>query len=184
MRYAQIRDMDISNGESIGVALFVQGCDFHCHNCFNEETWDFNGGKEWTDEIENKFIKLASRPYVKRISILGGEPLHKNNLESVSNLVNKIQLLFPEKRIWLYTGFEWEDITMKCGEVVHNHNGLKFDRHNIVEQCDVVVVGRYVDELRDLSLKWRGSSNQRVVNVQESLKWENHLTNNVIMYCD
>lgn len=110
MNYAQIRSMDISNGEGVGVALFVQGCHFHCKNCFNSDTWDFNSGKEWTSEIKNEFIKLANKPYIKRISILGGEPLAKENVDEVKKLVNEIRILLPEKTIWLYTGFKWEDI--------------------------------------------------------------------------
>ena len=83
MRYSQIREMDISNGEGIGVSLFVQGCHFHCKGCFNQETWDFNGGKQWTKETKNKFVELAGKPYVKRISILGGEPLADENITEV-----------------------------------------------------------------------------------------------------
>lgn len=105
IRYAQIRSLDLSNGEGIGVALFVQGCNFHCKNCFNPETWDFNGGKEWTQEVKNKFLELANRPYIKRISILGGEPLADENIDDVLDLVNKIRHSLPKKTIWLYTGY-------------------------------------------------------------------------------
>ena len=100
MRYAQIRNMDISNGENIGVSLFVQGCRFKCKNCFNKETWDFSGGKEWTKEIESKFFELIDRPYIKRISILGGEPLADENAEEVLNLIKEIKGRFPTKDIW------------------------------------------------------------------------------------
>ena len=92
IRYAQIRSLDLSNGEGIGVVLFVQGCHFHYKNCFNPETWDFNGGREWTSETQNKFIELVSRPYIKRISILGGESLADENLDNVLNLVNEITI--------------------------------------------------------------------------------------------
>lgn len=172
MRYNQIRECDIANGEGIGVALFVQGCHFKCKNCFNPETWDFNGGKEWTPEVEDKFIELANRPYIKRISLLGGECLADENLDGVLNLVNKIRLLMPEKTIWLYTGYTWEEI----------YNCMSFNimkRRQIIYNCDVLVDGRYIDSQRDISLKWRGSLNQRVINVQESLK-----QNKIILYCD
>ena len=106
IRYASIRNFDISNGEGVGVALFVQGCHFHCYNCFNTNTWDFNGGKEWTQDTENKLIELASRPYIKRLSILGGEPLADENLDGVLHLVDRFRLSFPNKSIWLYTGYE------------------------------------------------------------------------------
>lgn len=157
MRYAQIRNMDISNGEGIGVSLFVQGCRFQCKNCFNPETWDFNSGKEWTEEIENKFFELVDRPYIKRISILGGEPLANENVSDVFNLIKKLKVKFPNKDIWIYTGYKIESIL---------NDPL---RKKIIEICDVVVDGRYVDKLRDLTLKFRGSSNQRVILIRPSL---------------
>ena len=170
MRYASIRSMDISNGEGVGISLFVQGCHFHCKNCFNPETWDFNGGKEWTPEVEDKFIELASKPYIKRISILGGEPLADENLDGVLNLVNRFRLLLPEKTIWLYSGYKLEECILHNGEIVDSHNYNRFKRQCILEQCDVLVDGRYIDKLRDVSLKWRGSSNQRVVDIKQSLQ--------------
>lgn len=195
MRYASIRSMDISNGEGVGISLFVQGCHFHCKNCFNPETWDFNGGKEWTPEVEDKFIELASRPYIKRISLLGGECLADENLDGVLNLVNKIRLLMPEKTIWLYTGFTWEQLTKNLSrlhmldyllleeyekeERFSSKEYLAWKRFNILKNVDVLVDGRYIEELRDITLKWRGSSNQRVINAQESLK-----QNKIILHCD
>ena len=161
MRYAQIRKMDISNGEGIGVALFVQGCHFHCHNCFNPETWDFNGGKEWTGEIADKFLDLADKPQIKRISILGGEPLAEENMESILNLLHKIRSRFGySKKVWLYTGYKWE-------ELLTHDNAIT--RLSIVQLCDVLIDGRYIDDLKDYKLKWRGSSNQRVIDVKKSL---------------
>lgn len=183
MRYNQIRECDIANGEGIGIALFVQGCHFKCKNCFNPETWDFNGGKEWTPEVEDKFIELASRPYIKRISLLGGECLADENLDEILKLVNRIRLLMPEKTIWLYTGYEWEFIkdsfeeSKKFLQASWKDNLIK--RYKIVSQCDVLVDGRYVDSLRNVTAKWRGSSNQRVIDIQESLK-----QNKVVLYCD
>lgn len=169
IRYASIRSLDISNGENVGVALFVQGCHFHCYNCFNPETWNFNGGKEWTEEIENRFLKLAARPYIKRISILGGEPLADENLDGVLNLVNKIRLSFDNtKTIWLYTGYQWEQIFNGGVYTSKDHAGLK--RRNIIKQCDVLVDGKYIDSQRDITLKWRGSSNQRVIDISQSLE--------------
>ena len=105
MRYASIRNMDISNGEFCGVSLFVQGCDIipHCKGCFNSDTWDFNGGKEWTNEVEEHFLNLIDRPYIRRISILGGEPLARKNIDDIYHLILKIKDRFPDKIIWLYT---------------------------------------------------------------------------------
>lgn len=188
MRYSSIRNMDISNGENIGVSLFVQGCPFHCYNCFNSDTWDFNGGKEWTKETKNKFLKLIDRPYIKRVSLLGGECLAEQNLSDVLSLVKEIRLLFPEKTIWLYTGFrirvvnmsnypswdnyfETEDVDMKG--VYHSM------RSEILNSTDVIVDGEYIDEQLDVTLRWRGSRNQRVIDVQKSLE-----QGKVVLYCD
>ena len=174
MRYNQIRECDIANGEGIGVALFVQGCHFKCKNCFNPETWDFNGGKEWTLEVEDKFIELASRPYIKRISLLGGECLADENLDGILNLVNKIRLLLPEKTIWLYTGYDFDFLQNKFKEYQYTSFASGADewltRWEIILNCDVLVDGRYIDSQRDITLKWRGSKNQRVIDVKKSLE--------------
>ena len=158
MRYASIRKFDVTNGEGIGISLFVQGCHFHCFNCFNPDTWDFNGGHEWTEEIEKTFLDLLKANHIKRVTVLGGEPLEEQNLLEVFNLLEKIKNNFPSKRLWIYSGFTFEE----C---------LKHPlRKKILSLCDVLVDGRYIDELRDISLPWRGSSNQRVIDVQKSLQ--------------
>lgn len=188
MRYASIRSLDISNGEGVGVSLFVQGCDRHCFNCFNPDTWDFNGGKEWTKETKNKFIKLIDKPYINRISVLGGEPLAEQNLNEVLPLIKEIRISFPEKSIWLYTGFRWEELIMydSYNSFIPLESNLRKDiyelyikRHQIIELCNIVVDGEYIDEQKDLTLKWRGSKNQRVIDVQQSLS-----KNKVVLYCD
>ena len=185
IRYASIRELDISNGEGIGVALFVQGCHFHCYNCFNTETWDFNGGKEWTEETKNKFIKLIDRPYINRISVLGGEPLAEQNLDEVLSLIKEIRISFPEKTIWLYTGLQWSQIianihqpTFPDEKFEHDRN-IHMKRQKIISNVDVLVDGEYIDEQRDITLKWRGSSNQRVIDVKQSLA-----QNKVVLYCN
>ena len=146
MRYASLRDMDISNGRGIGVALFVQGCHFHCKNCFNQTTWNFREGKPWTSEIENKFFYLVSRPYIERVSFLGGEPLADENYETILKLAKSID----NKKKWCYTGYTLEELKA---------NG----KDEILKYIDVLVDGRYVDALRDLNLEFRGSSNQRIL---------------------
>lgn len=163
IRYVSIRSMDVSNGEGIGVALFVQGCKFHCYNCFNPETWDFNGGKEWTSETQNKFIELVNRTYIKRISILGGDPLMEENLDDVLNLINKIRLSFPQKSIWIYSGYTFDEIFI-------NNKESNLKRQSIIKKCDVLVDGRYIDSKKDINLKWCGSSNQRVIDIQETIR--------------
>lgn len=219
MRYASIRSLDISNGEGVGVSLFVQGCDRHCFNCFNSETWDFNGGKEWTEETKNKFMELIDRPYIRRISILGGEPLAEQNLDDVLSLIKEIRkkypisqnpnsenigksrvledenskeirISFPEKTIWLYTGFTWDSImnyksTNKFTEkdVLFNFHIKKdfemIQRENIIKLCNVLIDGEYIDGQRDITLAYRGSKNQRVIDVKQSLA-----QNKVVLYCD
>lgn len=183
MRYAQIRSMDISNGEGVGVSLFVQGCDRHCFNCFNSETWDFNGGKEWTEEAKNKFMELIDRPYIKRVSFLGGECLAEQNLDEVLKLVQEISISYPEKTIWLYTGYNFDLLNSKYNEYKYTPFVANADewltRWEIIKQCDVLVDGEYIDGQKDLTLKWRGSKNQHVINVKESIK-----NNKIILYCD
>lgn len=158
MRYAQIRSMDISNGTGIGVSLFVQGCHFHCKDCFNSETWDFSGGKPWTEDSKKIFLISVLRAYIERVSILGGEPLADENFSDVLDLVQTIHERFPEKKIWIYTGYTWEELL--------NDEQKK----EILPYIDVLVDGRFQTDLKDLSLKFKGSSNQRVIDVQESLK--------------
>lgn len=186
MRYSQIRNLDISNGLGVGVSLFVQGCPFHCKNCFNSDTWDFNGGKEWTEKTKNKFMELIDRPYIKRVSFLGGECLADQNLDEVLKLVQEIRISFPEKTIWLYTGFCWNDIMcsfagLQADYVVLDKKDIEAweKRKEIISNADVLVDGEYIDEQRDITLKWRGSSNQRVISVVDSLA-----QGKIVLYCD
>lgn len=165
--------------------MFVQGCNFHCYNCFNKDTWDFNGGNEWTQEVEDKFIELASRPYIKRISILGGEPLTDENLDGVLNLINKIRLLFGQsKTIWLYSGYYFNQL-FPSGDYKKWIEYSKIQRDKIckmrmiIAQCDVMVDGNYIDQLRNVQLKYRGSENQNVIDIKKSLE-----QNKVVLYCD
>lgn len=151
MRYAQIRDIDTSNGVGIGVALFVQGCNRRCHNCFNPTTWDFGGGYEWTEDIEEKFLKAINKPYIKRVTFIGGEPLAYQNVKDVFRLVKYIKEKYPDKSIWIYTGYNFEELNKEQKEVVL--------------MCDILVDGAYIDELRDYTLRFRGSSNQRIIDV-------------------
>ena len=156
MKYAQIREIDITNGSGIGVALFTQGCPYHCKNCFNPETWDFNKGMVWTKEIENKIIELLKPEYITRLTILGGEPLIERNIEPLTALLKRVKGIYPNKQVWLYTGGDFEVL-----------EGLY---EEIFQYIDILIDGRYVDDLRDYKLKWRGSSNQRIIDVQASLK--------------
>lgn len=168
MRYASIRSMDISNGEGVGVSLFVQGCHFHCKNCFNQDTWDFSDGKEWSREIENEFMKLVNRPYIKRVSLLGGEPLADENVLDIMRLINRIKTECPDKKIWCYTGYTWEQIFPIVNPYL-NLTQAEMTRQNVVKNCDILVDGRFVEEEKDLSLEFRGSKNQRIIDVKERI---------------
>lgn len=183
MRYASIRSLDISNGEGVGVSLFVQGCDRHCFNCFNSETWDFNGGKEWTEEAKNKFMELIDRPYIRRISVLGGEPLAEQNLDEVLSLIKEIRIFFPEKTIWLYSGYNFDLLNSKYNEYKYTPFAADADewltRWEIISNVDVLVDGEYIDEQKDLTLKWRGSKNQNCIDIKQSLT-----QNKIVLYCD
>lgn len=200
MRYASMRNLDISNGEGVGVSLFVQGCPFHCKNCFNSETWDFNGGKEWTEKTKDKFMKLIDRPYIKRISFLGGECLAEQNLDEILSLVQEIRNSYPDKTIWLYTGYH---VFINYPESHRQHKVILSTRPNastniiyddelffkkkeedrkrseIISNVDVLVDGEYIDEQKDLTIRFRGSKNQRVIDIKQSLA-----QNKMVLYCD
>ena len=159
MRYASIRSMDISNGRGVGVSLFVQGCHFHCKNCFNSDTWDFNGGKEWTKEVKNNFFKLIARPYINHISILGGEPLCKENIVEVTNLAKECKMSFPNKKIWLWSGYDFKKY---------------INQLEITYYIDYIIDGQYIDELKDKDLIFKGSSNQKIWKKENNIwiEWE------------
>ena len=154
MRYNLIRKMDISNGPGVRVSIFMQGCSFHCKNCFNPETWDFEGGQEFTEDTINKVLELSDKKEVKGLSILGGEPMHPTNIEGTTKLAKAFKEKYPEKNIWAWSGFKYEDIK----------------NNDVFNYIDVLVDGQYKDELHDPTLKWKGSSNQRVIDIKESKK--------------
>ena len=164
MKYNKIRKMDIADGEGVRVSIFFQGCDFHCKNCFNEETWDWDYGKEFTDEEIEKVIDLAKFDHITGLSILGGEPMHPNNIEGATKLAKRFKEVYPNKTIWAWSGFLFDEY---------------INKKEIAKYLDVLVDGQFVDELRNPNLKWRGSSNQRVIDVQKSLK-----KGEVVLYCD
>lgn len=179
MRYASIRSLDISNGEDIGVSLFVQGCDRHCFNCFNPESWDFNGGYEWDKQARETFFSLVNRPFIKRVTILGGEPLADQNLKGIYDVVTMIKTQYPDKKVWLYTGYTLSDCDF------HGVNGINCNCdedvywYQIIKSCDVIVDGEYKDNLRDITLQFRGSSNQRLIDVKKSMQ-----TGHIVLWGD
>ena len=155
MRYNLIRKMDISNGPGVRVSIFMRGCAFHCKNCFNPETWDFNAGKEFNDKTIDEILELCDKGHVKGLSILGGEPMHPNNIEGTTKLAKAFKEKYPNKNIWMWSGFKFD-------EDLKDKEALKY--------VDVLVDGTYADEFHNPTLKWKGSANQRVIDVQKSLK--------------
>ena len=155
MRYNKVRKMDISNGPGVRVSIFMQGCTFHCKNCFNPETHDFMCGEEFTEDTIDQVLKLCENANIEGLSILGGEPMHPMNIEGTTELAKKFKEKFPNKNLWVWTGFLFD-------RDLQNKEVLKY--------IDVLVDGQYVDELRDPRLKYNGSSNQRVIDVQNSVK--------------
>lgn len=157
MRYNTIRQLDIANGPGCRVSLFVQGCSFNCPGCFNTVAKDFNGGKEFTDQTVDVIFALAEPSHISGLSILGGEPLHPQNRDDVIRLTRKFKEKYPDKTVWLWTGYLFEDIVdLLPGSGI-----------------DVIVDGLFVEDLKDLRLKYRGSSNQRVINVQAAIQNKN-----------
>lgn len=154
MRYNTIRQLDIANGPGCRVSLFVQGCSFNCPGCFNTVARDFSGGKEFTEQTIEAILAIAEPSHISGLSILGGEPLHYKNKIEVLNLVKKFKEVYPNKTVWLWTGYLWEDI---CDDILGS--GI-----------DVIVDGQFVEELKDLRLKYRGSSNQRVIDCKASTR--------------
>ena len=163
MRYNFIDKCEAINGLGFGMSLYTQGCPYHCPGCFNPETWDFNQGKVWTIDDENYIIKLLEPMHIKRLTILGGEPLIERNIEPLMKLLIKVKKTYPDKKIWLYTGGDFEHQCKK------NYDLLKY--------VDILIDGKFKQELRDVTLKWKGSSNQRVIDVQKSLEH-----NEIVLY--
>ena len=165
MRYASLRRMDISNGEGIRVSLFVSGCLLHCPGCFNPDAWDYQYGEPYTEKTEKEILNLiVKNPHVEGLSILGGDPLlqESDDMRALKRLVDKVH--DAGKTVWIWSGFTWESVMM-----IEPDDKLEAARQNLIKSCDVFVDGLFIEEKKDLSLKWRGSSNQRVIDVKKSL---------------
>ena len=160
MKYANIKKHDIANGPGVRVSLFVSGCNHRCKGCFNSIAWDFNYGNEFTDDTINEIIEALDKNYIDGLSLLGGEPLEELNQQDVLKLIREVKEKLPNKTIWLYSGFTYEEISnMKTKEI-----------NDIIKNIDVLVDGKFEIDLYDPALFFRGSSNQRIINIQETLK--------------
>lgn len=173
MNYAKIKKCDVANGPGVRVSLFVSGCTHQCKNCFNKEAWDFNYGCQFNQNTETEVIDALKPEYIKGLSILGGEPMEKANQEGLLPLVKKVKQTYPDKSIWCYSGYTFDTQIL---EGKANNNEVTKE---LLQNIDYIVDGEFVDELKNPNLKFRGSSNQRIIDVQNSLKtgtvvlWEN-----------
>ena len=164
MNYAEIKKCDVANGPGVRVSLFVSGCTHHCKECFNPETWDFNYGREFTDNTEEEIIKYMEPEYIKGLTLLGGEPLEHCNQQGLLPLLRKVKRIYPEKNIWCFTGYDFErDVT---GHMLGEWEETK----EMLSYIDVMVDGEFMADKKDLNLVFKGSSNQRTIMVQESMK--------------
>lgn len=158
MNYHNIDHCDMLNGSGIRVTLWVSGCSLHCKGCQNPQTWDFNSGIPFDEEAKTELFDALDKTYIKGLTLTGGHPFEKQNRSAIYFLLKEIKEKFPSKDIWIYTGYKWEDIE-NVREIQH-----------ILCYTDVLVDGSYIEEQRDLTLQWRGSKNQRVIDVQKSLQ--------------
>ena len=165
MNYGNIKLNDIANGDGVRVSLFVSGCTNHCKQCFNPETWSFDYGKPFTAETEQFIIDKLKPDYVNGLTVLGGEPMEPRNQEVLAPFLRKVKDLYPNKSIWMYSGFRLDDEILQQGAYPNCEHTM-----NVLKNVDVLVDGRFEFELKNLMLNFRGSSNQRIILVQESLK--------------
>lgn len=166
MNYHNITKDDMNNGDGLRVVLWVAGCSHQCHNCQNPVTWDPNDGIPFDEESKKELYDILSRPYISGITLSGGDPLFELNRETIYSLIKEIKTLYPEKTIWLYTGYTFEKVK-------------SFVPKDVLENIDIIVDGPYVEQLRDVKIKWRGSINQHVIDVKKSL-----YENKIVLHCD
>lgn len=164
MNYGEIKKVDIANGEGVRVSLFVSGCRNHCKECFNPMTWAFNYGKKYGEETEKEILEALNHDYIEGLTVLGGEPFEPENQEEVLSLVKKVREVFPHKNIWIYSGFTFEELIGKK----ENRAATPLAKE-ILKNIDVLVDGRFEIAKKDLMLKFRGSTNQRIIDVKKTL---------------
>lgn len=171
----------MNNGDGLRVVLWLSGCSHCCKGCQNSQTWDVNSGIKFDDSAKEELFRELEKDYISGITLSGGDPLHGYNVREVYLLLREIKNKYPEKTVWIYTGYKFEEISYRHNPHYDFLNSTQTDdyRDLIINLCDVLIDGKYIEELKDLTLKWRGSSNQRVINVQESLK-----QNKIILHCN
>ena len=205
MNYHNITYPDMNNGDGLRVVLWLSGCSHHCYNCQNPQTWDANSGIPFDESAKKELFRELDKDYISGLTLTGGDPLFESNLDGVLDLVtefnkrynfqkadsenpckmgvsevknsDEIRLSFPNKSIWIYSGYRWEQLFNDGVYLTRDCAGWK--RREIVKQCDVIVDGRYIDSQRNVQAKWRGSDNQHVIDIKQSLQ-----QNKLILYCD
>ena len=185
MNYHNLTYPDQNNGDGLRVVLWLSGCSHHCKGCQNPQTWDENSGILFDDEAKKELFNELKKDYISGITFSGGDPLNISNLDDVLDLINNISVKYPNKTIWIYSGYTWEECQpfkedgfLKPMEFAPKLQNLLKKRFAIISKCNVFVDGEYIEELKDITLPWRGSSNQRVIDVQKSLK-----EGKVILHC-
>ncbi len=163
MYYGNIKKRDIANGVGVRVTLFVSGCTHHCKNCFNPETWDFEYGQPYTEKTEEEILSLLAPSYINGLTLLGGEPFEVQNQRVLVGLIRRVRKRFPDKSIWCYTGYTFE-------ELISDSRARCEVTDEMLSMLDVLVDGEYIDEKRNISLSFRGSENQRIIDVKASLE--------------
>lgn len=171
MNYAEIKRRDVANGTGVRVSLFVSGCTHHCKGCFNSETWDFDFGQKFDSEAQDRIIEYLEPSYIRGFSLLGGEPMEKVNQKEILPLLRRIKSIYPEKDIWCYTGYTLETDLTGEGRAVCEETA------EILSLTDVLVDGEFVEEQKNLRLRFRGSENQRIIDMKQTL-----LTGETVMY--
>lgn len=174
MNYAEIKYNDIANGDGVRTSLFVSGCSHHCKGCFNEIAWDYNYGKEFTKDTMNDILKSLEPDYISGLSILGGEPLDPKNASTVATIILTVKRKYPEKTIWVYTGYKFEEAYDGFNKIITLPRGSRKKYMNYILAplglIDVLVDGKFEEDKKDISLKFKGSSNQRIIDIQKTLK--------------
>ena len=164
MNYGSIKSADIANGTGVRVTLFVSGCTHHCKNCFNPETWDFNYGSPFTTEVENKIIEDMNHDYIEGLTLLGGEPMHPKNQKALLPFIKRVKEKYPHKNIWCYTGYVYDK------DLIPDGRAYTEDTEELLSNFDVLVDGPFIESKKNLMLKFRGSSNQRIINIKQTLE--------------
>lgn len=163
MHYGEIKDCDIANGTGVRISLFVSGCRNHCENCFQPQTWDFEYGRPFTIETEAKILSMLEPSYINGFTVLGGEPFEPENQAVIAPLLEKIKKRYPMKTIWAFSGYTYEEMT-----TAGRHPNCVFTER-MLKSIDVLVDGRFVEAKKDISLRFRGSSNQRLIDIPKTM---------------